>query len=153
MPNEIHSKLGSGKNKVWVCPVSGRESIIERLKEMVEAEGGELVYRDRTTLDGYHECVEAADVIVILICEETRADATYNAIVELASRLGRRVIGVWLDETEEESVPPPIEMHGDAVIRIKPEEVKRAVIEGEQLWNLPTGKPRPTQPLPRYQGH
>jgi hypothetical protein len=145
--------MGEGKIKAYVLPVTGREAVIVKLKQLVVAMGGALVCDDKGTLEGFDACVEAADVIVVLICEETTNSPTVKRIIEMASRLGKRIIGVWLDEAVSDTVPAILDSQGDAVIGMNGEDIKQAVIDGERVWKVPSGKKRPDQKTPRHKGH
>jgi hypothetical protein len=104
-------------------------------------------------MKGFEACVEAADVIVILICAETTNSPDIKSIIEMGSRLGKRIIGIWLDETVSDVVSPSLDSEGDAVIGMDSEAIRKAVILGESIWTVPSGKTRPTQKTPRHKGH
>lgn len=139
------------KVKAYVCPVPGRAKEIAAIKKMILQAGGELVCDDEKALDGFEACVDQCDVVVILICPETET-VEYEAVIGYASKTGKRVVGVWLEDETVGTVPGPLERDGDAMIIFSPDSVKRAVIEKEDIWELPSGKERPTQKTPRHKG-
>jgi hypothetical protein len=145
--------MSDGGKKVWVCPVVRRDTEIAHLKRQITALGGDLVCDGKQTLEGYEECVEAAEVIVILICPESINDPTIQDIVEMASRLGKRIVGVWLDEEVIGDVPGFLEREGNAVIGMTNEGLRRAVLEDEAIWIEPSGIARQPQRVPRHKGH
>jgi hypothetical protein len=145
--------VSEDKVKVYVCPVAGREAIIAKLKELIVSAGGMLVCDDKTTLRGFEACVEAADVIAVLICAETSNSSDIKSVIQMGSRLGKRIIGVWLDDAASDVVPPLLDSEGDAVIGMDGETVRKAVILGEPIWTVPSGTKRPEQKTPRHKGH
>jgi hypothetical protein len=136
--------------KVYVVPLPPtRAKELDKLKQLIETGGCELVCRD-DPIEKADDCIAAADVVVILICAETLGDPAVDGLVELASRLGKRVIGVWADDAKPQDLPSSIERRGDATIRLDPEEIERAVCGGQTPWHDPTGKQRPRPKTPRH---
>lgn len=139
------------KVKAYVCPVPSRTKEITAVKGMILRVGGELVCDDKETLDSFQVCVDQCDVVVILICPETET-TDYEAVIYYASKTGKRVVGIWLDDETSGAVPSLLEREGDAVTILSPESLKQAVIDQENVWELPGGKTRPTQKTPRHKG-
>jgi hypothetical protein len=136
-------------DKVFVCPAPGRETEVAGLRDLIEALGGTLVCPDLSSLDDFESCLEAADVVVIPLCPETMGDPRVAALVEAAARAGKRVVGVWLGGAEGQDVPPFLDAVGSAAVPQVSEKVRRAVFGKEDVWEGPTGQPRPPQQLPR----
>ncbi|MER8370224.1 TIR domain-containing protein [Mesorhizobium sp. M0902] len=144
------------KVKAYVCPVPGREQKIAAIKKMIVDAGGELICDDKQTIAGFEVCIDQCDVIVILICPETD-NADYEAAIDYAKKINKRIVGIWLDETAEGggggvSIPAALDREGDAVVEPTIESVKKAVIEKERIWKEPDGTKRAVQKTPRHKG-
>lgn len=139
------------KVKVYVCPVVGREKEIARIKDIILRLGSEIVCSEKADLDGFQECVDQADVVAILICAETDNDA-YREVIEYAAKTGKRVVGIWLEDEAAPALPVILDRLGDGAILPTKENIEKAVICGESIWQLPAGEQRPTQRTPRHKG-
>jgi hypothetical protein len=143
--------MATDPTRVFVFPVKGREAEIARLKEMLTKAGCVLVC-DQPVISDYEKCLKEADVLVIMICPETEDDGTADELIALASRLGKRVVAVWLPDSAATELPAAINSHGDAAITMDAGMVKEAVCDGKTIWVLPDGKTRPTPKTPRHKG-
>lgn len=142
------------EERIWVCPIVRREREVDEVRSQLKGLGGNVVFEGVVDLGTWRQCLDGADVIVILICRESVNDPTIKDIVGEASRLGKRVVAIWLDEElAAGGVPGFIDREGDAVCDIEDENVKKAVIDGENIWLEPNGKQRSKQKLPRHKGH
>lgn len=137
--------------RVFVFPVKGREAEIARLKQMLTKAGCELVC-DQPVVSNPEKCLRDADVLVILMCPETEGDQTVEALIALASKLGKRVVAVWLPGSTATELPAAIHSHGDAAVTMDAASVKDAVCDSKTIWLLPDGKPRPAPKTPRHKG-
>lgn len=144
--------MAAAPRKVYVVPVAGREPEIEQIKKLVRAGGAEVVC-DKDPIDQFEHCVEDADVVVILICPETVGDKVIAEIVELARKLGKRVIAVWSGVATGDALPTPIHQYGEGAVRVDAAEIEGAICRDETIWNTPDGKPRKMPPTPRHKGH
>lgn len=135
--------------KVYIFPVPGREGELQKIKERLEALGCDvLCWGEAVELSP--QCIAAADVLVILICDETLTDQTTARAVELASRLGKRIVGVWAADADSDNLPPCLNQHGDANVRPEAEELSAAICDGDPVWVTPNGEPRPKPRTPRH---
>lgn len=141
------------EDRIWVCPIVRRERDVDEVRSQIKSLGGNVVFEDVPDSSTWVECVDGADVIVILICRETINDPTIKDIVNEASRLGKRVVSIWLDEDLGSGVPGFLDREGDALCDLEDEHVKLAVVEKENIWLDPSGKQRPKQKIPRHKGH
>ncbi len=139
----------SSPAKAYVIPIPGREDEIQALRALIEACGCSVICQD-DPIDSFDHCVEEADVVVILICPETASDRLFEQIIELASKLGKRIVGVWGAGVNLGELPPSIHRYGDAVIRANGDEIAAAVCKGESPWTTPQGTPRPAPKTPRH---
>ena len=137
--------------RVFVLPVKSREAEISKLKQMLIKAGCELIC-DQAVIDDYEKCLKQADTLVILMCPETDGDETVIGLIALAASLGKRVIGVWLEDSNATELPPAINKHGDAGITMDAKLIEEVICEGKTSWVLPNGKPRPTPKTPRHKG-
>jgi hypothetical protein len=138
--------------KAYVFPVPGHGAEIDALKKLIEAAGCVIVCPDEL-INAFDHCVNEADVVVILICPETIDDKLTGPVVELASRLGKRIVGVWAADAEPNKLPASLHRHGDANIRLDANELAASVCGGASVWVTPEGKPRPKPKTPRHKGH
>jgi hypothetical protein len=143
--------MAKAPTRVFVFPVKGREAEIAKIKQMLAKAGCELVC-DQPVVSDYEKCLKDADVLVILMCPETENDATVDALIALASKLGKRVVGIWLADSIATELPVAINRHGDAAVTMDDEMVGNAVCDGKAIWVMPDGKPRPTPKTPRHKG-
>ncbi|MBX4961368.1 hypothetical protein [Rhizobium binae] len=140
--------------RIWVCPIVRREREVDEVRGQIKRLGGNIVFEDVVDLTDWHDCVDGADVIVILICRETINDPTIKDIVGEASKLGKRVVAIWIDEElASGGVPGFLDREGDAVSDTQDDNIKKVVVDGENIFVEPTGEPRPKQKLPRHKGH
>ncbi|WP_439616270.1 hypothetical protein [Shinella sp.] len=141
------------RDRIWVCPVVRREREVDEVRGQLKGLGGYVVFEDVEDLGTWRECVDGADIVVVLICKESRNDPTIKDIVTEASRLGKRVVGIWLDEELGSAVPGFLDREGDAVCDLDDDHLRQAVIEKENIWLETTGGKRPKQKIPRHDGH
>jgi len=139
--------------RVFVCPVAGRESEIKILKAQIATQRSEVVCPDQDPTERHENCVAMSDILVVLICPESANDPNVSNIVEQASRLGQKIIGVHLNESTTDGFPPWIEREGDACVGMIEEDLIRAILEDEAIFTEPSGRPRPPQRVPRHKGH
>ena len=144
--------MATSPTKAYVLPIDGRDADIETLRKLIEAAGCEIVCPEDPR-GNFAQCVELADVVVILICPETLQPGVIDEVVALAKRLGKRVVGVWASEAEPDRLPSMIHRHGDATVGLNPEKIEAAVCGGKAIWDCPGGGPRPKPPTPRHKGH
>lgn len=136
--------------KVLVCPVRGREAEIGALQDRIVTLGGALVCEDARTPADCETCINQAEVLVVLLCPESVYDPDVKDLVQAASRAGRRVIFVWLEGCEIGELPPFLRKEGDGAMGQDGDDLKKAIIDGETIWKMPDGIPRPDQKLPRH---
>jgi hypothetical protein len=141
----------SSPTKVYVFPMPVREADIDTLKKLIKAGGCVVVCSDDPT-HAFDHCVEEADVAVILICPETIDDKLTGPVVELANRLGKRIVGVWAADAEPNKLPRSLHRHGDANVRLDAHELAASVCQGESIWVTPKGESRPKPITPRHKG-
>jgi len=142
------------EDRIWVCPIVRREREVDETRSLLKRLGGNIVFEDVPDLSTWYDCVDGADVIVVLICRDTINDPTIKDLVAEASRLGKRVVSIWLDdELASAGVPGFIDREGDALTDLEEDNVKKAVVEGENIWLEPSGQQRKKQTVPRHKGH
>jgi MTH538 TIR-like domain (DUF1863) len=134
-----------------VLPIKGRDSEIAKLKDLIVKAGCEVVC-DKAKPAEYERCLLGADVLVILICPETESDPAIDDLIAMASREGKRVVGVWIPAAKEMELPGAINSHGDAVITFDIDAIRESICGGNPRWTTPDGKPRLTPKTPRHKG-
>lgn len=138
--------------KVYVFPVPGHAAEIATLKTLIEAAGCVIVCPNDPP-EAFDHCVREADVVVILICPQTIDDKRIGPVVELANKLGKRIVGVWAADAEPGKLPRSLNRYADSNIRVDANDVAAAVCRGETVWVTLEGKPRPKPKTPRHKGH
>lgn len=141
------------QDRIWVCPIARREREVDEVRSRLRRLGGLIVFEEVEDIASWQVCLDGADVIVVLICRETINDPTIKDIVTEASRLGKRVIGIWLDDDVGTGIPAFLRREGDSVVDIDDEKIIRAVRDGESIWFEPSGAPGKKQKVPRHKGH
>ena len=137
--------------KAYVFPVLGRQADIVTLKKLITL-GGCIVICPDDPVDSFDRCVQEADVVVILICPETIDDELIGPAVDMANKLGKRIVGVWAADAEPNKLPPSLHRHGDANVRLDATELASSVCQGTSIWVTPEGTPRPKPKTPRDKG-
>lgn len=141
------------QDRIWVCPIVRREREVDEVRSQLKGLGGNVVFEEIEDLGTWRECLDGADIIVVLICKESRNDPTIKDLVTEAGRLGKRIVGIWIDEELGSAVPGFVDREGDAVCDLDDDHLRQAVIEKENIWLEPTGHRRPKQKIPRHDGH
>jgi hypothetical protein len=137
--------------RVFVLPIKRHDAEFAKLKDLIIKAGCEVVCNEAKPAE-YERCLLGADVLVILICPETESDLAVDKLIALASREGKRVVGVWIPGAEEMELPGAINSHGDAVITFDIDAIRESICGGNPRWMTPEGKPRPTPKTPRHKG-
>ena len=143
--------MAKDTTRVFVFPIKGREADVAKLIQSISKAGCEVICQNAKPAD-YEKCLKAANVLVILICSETMNDATLDKLVALASRDGKRVVGVWLPGANTPEIPAALDRHGDAVITLDVESIRKSICGSTPTWTTPDGGPRPTPKTPRHKG-
>lgn len=143
--------MANTPTRVFVLPIKGRDAEIAKLKELIAKAGCEVICDNARPTD-YERCLLAADVLVILICSEAENDPEIDKLVALASREGKRIVGVWVPTAKEMELPSAINSHADAVITFDVDAIRKSICGGDPMWTLPDGKPRPAPKTPRHKG-
>lgn len=83
-----------------------------------------------------------AGTVVVLIGKDTAKSDYVNWEIETAGKMGKRVVGVYLQGAKEEDVPKELNEYGHALVGWNGEKIVRA-IDGEDMdWEKPDGTPR-----------
>lgn len=83
-----------------------------------------------------------AGTVVVLIGKDTAKSDYVNWEIETAAKMGKRVVGVYLQGAKEEDVPEELNEYGHALVGWNGEKIVRA-IDGEDMdWEKPDGTPR-----------
>ncbi len=97
--------------------------------------------------------IKWAGTVIVLIGNNTAKSDYVNWEIEAAARMGKRIIGVYLQGAKDEDVPPALLEFGNNLVGWNGEKIRRA-IEGEDLdWEKADGSLRENQwtDIPRYQ--
>lgn len=93
-----------------------------------------------------------AGTIVVLIGKETAKSDYVNWEIETAAKMGKRIVGVYLQGAKDEDVPPSLQKYGDNLVGWNGDKIVRA-INGENMdWEKSDGSPRTegTMAMERY---
>ena len=90
-----------------------------------------------------------ASTVVVLIGKETHARRWVNWEIEQASRLGKRIVGVYTRGGTELDIPPAFEQYGSDLVNWNADSIMTA-IDGtrEGPFQDPEGNPRPSPTAP-----
>ncbi|MGA7675282.1 MAG: hypothetical protein WCA78_09590 [Rhizomicrobium sp.] len=141
--------MAAEKPKVYVVPIPSRNTEIAALKKMIGEIGCEIVGA-KEPIENYEGCVSKADVIVVLICKEAAKNPIVGKIIELAVKLGKRVVGVWAEDASEEDLPEGLRRHGEASVTFKTTPLKQCILGEKPEWQNPDGSPQGKKKTPRH---
>lgn len=144
--------MATSPTKAYVYPLAGYEEQLDTLRKLILAGGCEVVCDDDPP-EAYEHCTSEADVLVILVCEETINNEVIDRAIALARKLNKRVIGVWSSEDLPDRVPRLLHRHGFGTVGFSPDKIAAAICGGQPIWDSPGGGPRPKPPTPRHKGH
>lgn len=144
--------MASSPTKAYVLPIAGYDVTLETLKKLILAGGCDIVCAEDPA-DAHEQCVEGADVLVILICPETMDNEAVNHVIALAKKLAKQVVGVWASKDQVDKTPSFLHRHGYATVSMNPDSIAAAICGGQPIWESPGGGIRPKPPTPRYKGH
>lgn len=85
-----------------------------------------------------------ASTVVVLIGKDTHKRPWVNWEIEMANRLGKRIVGVFTRGGTQDDVPPAFEKYGGDLVAWNSESILNA-IDGtrDELFQNPDGTPRP----------
>lgn len=91
-----------------------------------------------------------AGTVVVLVGSQTHSREWVNWEIEEAERLGKRILGVFMQGAKESDIPESLEKYGDGLVGWNSEKII-AGLEGEDVgWCSSTGETRnPTNNLRR----
>src|ERR1700722_2398714 len=130
--------MSTSATQVFVLPIKGRDAEIKKLRELVNQAGCETICDQAPPAD-YKKCIQDADVLVVLIGSETMEAQAVDTLIVLASRLGKRVVGVWAADLKDPKLPVAINKHGDAVIAPDLAAIRLSVCGDQPNWSMPDG--------------
>lgn len=140
---------------------------IERFRDLIGRHGVETrdssIYEAKLKNDAKNENyikyelitpqIRWASTVFVLIGKDTAKSDYVNWEIETAAKMGKQIIGVYLQGAKDEDVPPALLEYGDNLVGWNGERIRRA-LEGEDLdWENADGTPRENQDadFPRYQ--
>lgn len=105
-----------------------------------DAEAVELSGRDTTDVpDEVRECVDSADLIVLLISDSTAHSCVGGAALNAAQSSGARIVGVWANGGAATGAPQVMRDYADALVHPQSEKFPAAVCGEGEVWEGPTG--------------
>lgn len=90
-----------------------------------------------------------ASTMIVYISEDTKDSEWVNWEIELAYKLGKRIIGVWGHGEAQCEIPENLKKYGDALIPMHGEEIVNAVLHKSPIWREPCGKNIPNHTITR----
>ncbi len=141
--------MPSKKPKVYVVPIPDRNTEVTELRKTIGEIGCEIVGA-KEPIEKYEDCVARADVVVILICDESAENSTVAEIIKLATKLGKRIIGVWATDGDKANLPGGFGLHAEGLIPFKTAQIKQCILGEKPEWQDPDGSPQPKKKTPRH---
>lgn len=141
--------MAGEKPKVYIIPIPGRKAEIASLRKSIEEMGCEIVCSQKP-IEDFEECVSKADVVVVLICPEAAKNALVAKIIELATKQGKRIIGVWASDAVEADVPDGLRRHGEGEVTLKGPKLRECILGEKPEWQNPDGTPQARKKTPRH---
>jgi hypothetical protein len=88
--------------------------------------------------------IEWASTLLVLISPNTSQSKWVNWEIEYAARLGKRIVGVFLQGASDADIPTALEDHGDALVGWQGDRVVHAISGEISEWDKADGSgPRP----------
>lgn len=131
--------------KVYVCPLRGRAKDINAIKAILVEVGCEVIAKDDLS-----EGVKACDVLVILLCKEAFTDPTVAAAIELAVKLGKKIIGIWAQDATGTEIPKAFDSYGESTIVMEKSQIEKVLESGTSIWQTPQRELRPAPETARH---
>ena len=94
--------------------------------------------------------IEWASVLVVLITPDTKNSDWVTWEIECATRLGKRIVGVWDHGESQCDIPPALDKYADAIVGWQGDRVKDAIEERINNREQPDGTPTDPRAVPRY---
>jgi len=95
--------------------------------------------------------IEWAGTVVVLIGKDTAKSDYVNWEIKTAAEMGKRVVGVFLQNAKDEDIPLELNEYGRALVGWNGDKIV-AAINGEDIWEKSDGLPKEGTPkdLPRF---
>ena len=155
----------SEKKNIFISHVHKDDALLPALKDLlarqdVEVRDGSINSSkpNQATSDEYIQReilaprISWASTLVVLITHDTASSWWVNWEIEYAAKQGKRIVGVFAQGATNADIPPALTACGDArVVGWNSNSVASAVLEGNSIWEDPTGSPsEPSWELQRY---
>lgn len=95
--------------------------------------------------------IDWAGTVVVLIGKDTAKSDYVNWEIKTAAEMGKRVVGVFLQNAKDEDIPLELNEYGRALVGWNGDKIV-AAINGEDTWEKSDGLPKEGTPkdLPRF---
>jgi len=95
--------------------------------------------------------IDWAGTVVVLIGKDTAKSDYVNWEIKTAAEMGKRVVGVFLQNAKDEDIPLELNEYGRALVGWNGDKIV-AAINGEDTWEKSDGSPKEGTPkdLPRF---
>ena len=137
--------------KVYVLPkVASATELSDLATLILSSDDCELVEYPTHPQLSPDAAIEACEVLVILLDASTADAAQVREVIADATRLGKRIVGVWSPSNPADHVPQGINATGFATIEMSPQKVQAVICGGVPDWTDHEGESLPAGEMPRH---
>jgi hypothetical protein len=94
--------------------------------------------------------IQWAGCVIVLISPDTHTSKWVDWEIEYATRLDKRIVGVFVRGATDSHVPKNLELYADAVVGWNGPSVLDAISGKINDWTTATGNVRPVRAIPRF---
>ena len=94
--------------------------------------------------------IDWASTLVVYVSPDTKDSEWVEWEIQYASKLGKRIVGVWEQGANECEVPKALEELGDAMVGWHGESIVDAIVGKSGDWYSCNGEPREYRSVTRY---
>lgn len=139
--HEDADKIISFKNLIGRHGIDMRDSSIYEAKLKNNAKNEQYIKQELIKPQ-----MRWAGTIAVLIGKDTAKSDYVNWEIETAAKMGKRIVGVFLQGAQKEDIPPALIEHGDNLVGWNGEKIVRAINGEDMDWENPDGTSRENNP-------
>lgn len=132
-------------SKVFVCQVPGRTKELDAIKAILIDIGCEIVVKRNLP-----EAIEDCDVLVVLLCKEAFTDSIVASAIQLAVKLGKKIVGIWAQDATGTEIPEAFEAYGESTVTLEKSQIQKVMELGTSVWQTPKRELRPEPATARH---
>lgn len=148
--------MGNSARNVFISHYNKDEEHIGNLKKLIGDKEGIMLRNysidsnspNNATNEEYikkllREKIANSGTVVVLIGPETHTRYWINWEIEIANKLGKRIVGVYVNGASDSDVPENFEQYGDALVGWRADKIMNAIDGDLNNMETSTGENRP----------